>query len=33
MHLNNVRLKKLWDLEYEHDCLLAFWLAIDKEDI
>ena len=28
-----VRSKKTWELQYEHDLLLAFWLAVDKEDI
>lgn len=25
--------KKLWDQIYEHDAMLAFWLAIDRGDI
>ena len=31
--LNDTRLKKKWELGYEHDLLLAYWLAIQKEDI
>jgi hypothetical protein len=26
--LNQQRLKKTWELEYEHDLILAYWLAI-----
>lgn len=25
--------KKYWEKEYEHDAILAFWLAIDRGDI
>ena len=31
--LNQSRLTKCWELGYEHDLLLAYWLAIQKEDI
>ena len=31
--LHLVRLKKQWKYEYEHDLLMAFWLAIDHENI
>lgn len=28
-----MRAKEKWDNNCEHDYLLAFWLAVDKEDI
>ena len=31
--LNQNRLSKKFELQYEHDIILAFWLAIQKEDI
>ena len=33
--LSDERLKheKKWALEFEHDCLLAFWLAVDRGNI
>ena len=27
-----MRSKKIWEAQYEHDLILAFWLAVDKED-
>ena len=32
-HLTQIRLSKLWEYDYEHDALLAFWLAVHKGDI
>lgn len=31
--LRETRSKSKWDKEYEHDVLMAFWLAIHKENV
>lgn len=31
--MNQKRLDTEWEMGYEHDLLLAYWLAIQKEDI
>ena len=31
--LREVRSRSKWDKEYEHDFLLAFWLAVHMEDV
>ena len=31
--LQEYRQNKKWDLELEHDVMVAFWLAIDKLDV
>jgi len=28
-----VRVESKWSLAYEHDLLMAFWLAVHKEDV
>lgn len=30
--LKNTRLEKEWQYSYEHDCLMAFWLAVHMEN-
>ena len=31
--LREVRSRSKWDKEYEHDFLMAFWLAVHMEDV
>ena len=31
--LHEVRQKKKWDKEFEHDVMIAFWLAVHMENI
>ena len=31
--IRELRINKSWDLQYEHDIMLAFWLAVHMENV